>query len=149
MTMSRALFRGGSHGPINAGTILRGRINPVVMDEAGRARKLVGLDRASHGSQIRRIGGFFSKGPSDSALRSLEKEAARVPSDVNAESRFFRGLAKKYPESAIRRFDEGRHVVNEAIVADYIKAMAQKGRLEKLNLQVKIENEPIDRILCR
>ncbi|CAM9618275.1 unnamed protein product, partial [Discosporangium mesarthrocarpum] len=136
MALSRALVRGGLWAQAHAGVVPRTKTAALVGVRATRVARGAPVEGVTRGSQTRGIGFFSSRGPSDSAIRDLERAAARAPGDANAEARFFRALAKKYPESAIQRFEEGRHAVNEVIAAEYIKALAQrKGGIDRVDVQ--------------
>jgi len=88
------------------------------------------------GSQRRSLTGFFS----ESRLRRLEDLANSNRSDPLAELRFLKELNQHYPEAVVRRFESGRYAVSEPIVKEYIKALAETG---------KLDSTPIESLMAR
>lgn len=58
-------------------------------------------------------------------LKSLEQDANQFPDDAYKQLRFLQELNKNYPALVVRRIEENRFVVDEAIQKEYIKALVK------------------------
>lgn len=68
------------------------------------------------------------------ALKTLEQDANMAPDDAYRQLRFLQELNKQYPALVIRRVEEGRFAVDEAIQKEYIKALVKTGRIDALDM---------------
>lgn len=62
-------------------------------------------------------------------LKSLEHDANLHPEDAFRQLRFLQELNKNYPALVIRRIEENRFAVDEAVQKEYIKALVKYGSL--------------------
>lgn len=58
-------------------------------------------------------------------LKSLEHDANLHPEDAFRQTRFLQELNKNYPALVIRRIEENRFAVDEAVQKEYIKALVK------------------------
>lgn len=58
-------------------------------------------------------------------LKSLEQDANQSPDDAYKQLRFLQELNKKYPALVLRRVEENRFAVDEAVQKEYIKALVK------------------------
>ncbi|KAI9908604.1 hypothetical protein PsorP6_016626 [Peronosclerospora sorghi] len=68
-------------------------------------------------------------------LKSLEQNANAHPDDSAAQVRFLQELNRNnYPALVVRRVEENRFAVDEAVQREYIKALVKTGRLDTVEL---------------
>ncbi|TMW60320.1 hypothetical protein Poli38472_000362 [Pythium oligandrum] len=67
-------------------------------------------------------------------LKSLEHDANMQPEDAYRQLRFLQELNKQYPALVIRRVEENRFAVDEAVQKEYLKALVKTGRIDKLDM---------------
>ncbi|DBA03741.1 TPA: hypothetical protein N0F65_004158 [Lagenidium giganteum] len=67
-------------------------------------------------------------------LKSLEHDANLNPDDAYRQLRFLQELNKNYPALVIRRVEENRFAIDEAIQKEYIKALVKTGRIDSLDI---------------
>jgi hypothetical protein len=58
-------------------------------------------------------------------LKTLEQDANTQPEDAYRQLRFLQELNKQYPALVIRRVEENRFAVDEAVQKEYIKALVK------------------------
>lgn len=68
-------------------------------------------------------------------LKTLEQDANMQPDDAFRQLRFLQELNKQYPALVIRRVEEGRFAVDEAIQKEYIKALVKTGGIDALDMK--------------
>lgn len=69
------------------------------------------------------------------SLRALEDDANRFPDDAHKQLRLMEACnAQKQPHVAVRRFECGSYAADEAVVKEYLKALALSGQLARLSL---------------
>ncbi|SPQ93876.1 AAA+ ATPase domain-containing protein [Plasmodiophora brassicae] len=69
---------------------------------------------------------------SEQSLRSLESMANSQPNDPHRQLMFMRALGKDHPKAVVERFQTGQYAESPEVVAEYIKALGQTGRLESM-----------------
>ena len=68
-------------------------------------------------------------------LRMLEEDANRHPSDPSKQLSLMVACNKsQQPSVAVRRFESGNFGTDDAVMREYIKALAQSGQLSRLSL---------------
>ncbi|KAL4086288.1 hypothetical protein PRIC1_014415 [Phytophthora ramorum] len=68
-------------------------------------------------------------------LKSLEQAANSSPEDAYAQLRFLQELNRSnYPALVVRRVEENRFALDEAVQKEYIKALVKTGRLDTVDL---------------
>ncbi|POM57630.1 Cell division protease ftsH [Phytophthora palmivora] len=68
-------------------------------------------------------------------LKSLEQSANANPEDSYAQLRFLQELNRcNYPALVVRRVEENRFALDEAVQKEYIKALVKTGRLDTVDL---------------
>ena len=68
-------------------------------------------------------------------LRMLEEDANKHPSDASKQLSLMVACNQaKQPSVAVRRFESGNFATDDAVMREYIKALAQSGQLSRLSL---------------
>uniref|UniRef100_K3W9Y9 AAA+ ATPase domain-containing protein n=1 Tax=Globisporangium ultimum (strain ATCC 200006 / CBS 805.95 / DAOM BR144) TaxID=431595 RepID=K3W9Y9_GLOUD len=67
-------------------------------------------------------------------LKSLEHDANLHPEDTYRQLRFLQELNKNYPALVIRRVEENRFAIDEAVQKEYIKALVKTNRIDGVDM---------------
>ncbi|RLN90175.1 hypothetical protein BBJ28_00014400 [Nothophytophthora sp. Chile5] len=67
-------------------------------------------------------------------LKALEQAANAHPEDSFAQLRFLQELNKNYPALVVRRVEENRFALDEAVQKEYIKALVKTGRIDAVDM---------------
>lgn len=67
-------------------------------------------------------------------LKALEHDANLHPEDAFRQTRFLQELNRNYPALVIRRVEENRFALDEAVQKEYIKALVKYGNTHPLTL---------------
>ncbi|CAM9826319.1 unnamed protein product, partial [Chrysoparadoxa australica] len=72
---------------------------------------------------------------SNRKLKALEEAAAKNPADAQAQAKFLQALNVSYPQQVRTWFESGKYAVNNAVIKEYVAAMAKLGKLDSLDVK--------------